>query len=298
MDNKEYQNILESLFEGAYIVDQNRKILFWNEGAVKITGYSKEEVVNRHCYHNILRHVDDNGVELCMNGCPLHHTISTGEVTENHVYLHHKNGHRVSVNVRTQPIYDDEGNIVSALEVFTDAKYSSTLFTENKRLLELTTKDQLTEVYNRKYIEYQIKSLMNEIELFNQNFGLVFIDIDDFKVVNDTYGHLIGDEVLKLITRTVKHNIRDDDVLGRFGGEEFILLLKLSNINELNMVSEKIRTLVEKSSIYVEDKMLSVTISLGATLHKDGDTKESLIERADKAMYQSKITGKNRVTIV
>lgn len=298
MIDKEFTDILDGLFEGAYVVNQNRKILFWNKGAVKITGYSKEEVMNFHCYENILRHVDDIGTELCMNGCPLQETLKTGRSMDNHVYLHHKKGHRVPVNVRTSPLYNDDGVLFGALEVFTDASYSKILYSENKRLQELTITDHLTGIYNRSYIDYMIDSLIKEQGLFNQDFGLVFIDIDDFKYVNDTFGHQTGDEVLKLISRTIKLNVRTEDVVGRFGGEEFILLLKVQSEDELVHVSNKVRKLVEKSSILVNQEVISVTISLGASMYKVGDTKETLIERADKAMYQSKNSGKNKVTVV
>lgn len=295
--DKKTTDMIDMLFEGAYIVDKERKILYWNNGAERITGYSQNEVVNFFCFTNILRHVDDIGNELCFNGCPLHHTLETGEEIENRVYLHHKEGHRVPVIVRTSPLYNDDGEIYGALELFTDAGYHKKLFTENKRLQELSIKDQLTNIYNRSYINYQVDALINEYELFSNSFGVVFVDIDNFKYINDTYGHKVGDDILKLISRTIKSNIRDEDLFGRYGGEEFLLVFKLANKEELLMISEKIRLLVEKSSIIYNNDSISVTISLGASMYREGDTKEELIDRADQAMYESKRTGKNKVSL-
>ncbi len=299
MLNKEFTELLEGLFEGVYIVDNQRKIIFWNTGCEQITGYTYEDVINRNCFDNILRHVDYDSNELCINGCPLHVTLATGKEQENNVYLHHKDGHRVPITVRTFPIYDDNKKTVAAVEVFTDSQYKKNIYNENRRLQEMVITDELTGIYNRRYIDFQLSTSITESIKFKQSFGVIFIDIDDFKSVNDNYGHNVGDEVLKLITRTINSNIRSNDVFGRWGGEEFILIAKIVYKNELFRLSEKLRFLVEKSSLLIEEeKKLSVTISLGGTFFKEGDTIDDVVSRADTGMYKSKKTGKNKTTII
>jgi diguanylate cyclase (GGDEF)-like protein/PAS domain S-box-containing protein len=289
--------VFESLFEGVYIVDQNRKIIFWNKGSEKITGFKAEEVVNNHCFNNILQHVDDKGNELCFNGCPLHKTLQTGVEMNNNVFLHHKDGHRVPVSVRTIPLKDTEGSIVAAIEVFTDQRYRKDYYYENKRLQEMLITDELTQVYNRRYIDYQLDSFISEYEKFSQSFGVVFIDIDNFKLVNDKYGHNIGDEILKLVSRTVNTNIRSKDVFGRWGGEEFILLVRTKSIDHLKMITEKLRVLVEHSSYKDDNHDISVTVSLGGVIFNGEMNKDKVIEIADKNMYEAKSTGRNKVII-
>ncbi|AIO18968.1 Response regulator PleD [Candidatus Izimaplasma bacterium HR1] len=291
------KDVLDDLFEGAYVVDDQRQILYWNDGATKITGYSKDEVVNSFCFNNILRHVDHTGKELCLDGCPLKATLETGVKQESSVFLHHKNGHRIPVIVRTSPIYDKDNVVVGSLEIFTDSRYKQDLYTQNRRLQDLSTKDPLTRIYNRRYIDFQIKSLINSYSDFEQAFGLLYMDIDNFKKVNDTYGHVVGDEVLKLVSRTLNSNIRGEDVLGRYGGEEFIVVVKCSKPEELSLVSEKLRILIEKSSIITNNELVKITVSIGSTLFNVGESLESLVNRADKAMYNSKQTGKNKVTV-
>lgn len=126
MKIKYNDNLIPHLYEGVYVVDKNRKIIFWNEGSERITGYSKEEVVNSFCYQNILQHVDHNGKQLCLEGCPLNETLQDGIIREAHVFLKHKDGYRIPITVKTLPIYDSEQNIVAAIEVFTDEKISKT----------------------------------------------------------------------------------------------------------------------------------------------------------------------------
>ena len=111
-------DILDNIYGGVYYVDQNRKIRYWNKEAEKITGFSKAEVIGKHCYDNILQHVDDQGTNLCHNGCPLHATMEDGKKREANVYLHHKDGQRIPVTIRTVPLKDEKNEIVGAVELF------------------------------------------------------------------------------------------------------------------------------------------------------------------------------------
>lgn len=298
MYNMDFDSIIKNLYEGVYVVDSNRKIVFWNSGAEKITGYMSKEVVNAHCYNNILRHVDSNGNELCHNGCPLHHTLQTGEINENDVFLHHKLGHRVPVSVKTMPLYDNEGNIVASIEVFTDSRFKKDNFEENRKLKELLVVDPLTEIYNRRYLDFHLENVIRENDKFDVAFGVLFFDIDLFKNVNDTYGHIVGDGVLKTIAATIKSNLRGDDIVGRWGGEEFIAVVRRVDEKSLKILAEKLRLLCA-SSVYDHNSeiSISVTVSIGGTVYTNGETMNELIERADNYMYQSKQTGRNKSTI-
>ena len=137
MIDKNYQDLLSYLYEGVYIVDSKRQIIFWNTGSEQITGYNAQEVINSHCYHNILRHVTEDGKELCFNGCPLHDTLATGNVNEANVFLHHKDGHRVPVTVKSIPLYEGE-KVVAAIEVFTEnSTMTKETIIENRELKKL-----------------------------------------------------------------------------------------------------------------------------------------------------------------
>lgn len=289
--------ILENLYEGVYFVDKNRTITSWNNGAHQITGFSSEEVKHRKCYSNILNHVDINGVALCFDGCPLHATIQDGKAREATVFLQHKNGHRVPVMVKALPIYNNEGNIEGAVEIFTEIKEETSLQSDILKLQMEASQDALTDVPNRKYLNAIIESKIREFKAVNVSFGINFIDIDNFKHVNDTYGHGTGDEILKLLVNTIKSNLRKNDVIVRLGGEEFVIVFADINQSDLAKVSEKIRTLVEASALRLPTQDLKITISIGATIVEKSDTVSRIIERADDLMYQSKKGGKNRITI-
>ena len=298
MENQDYKDILSYMYEGVYVVDKQRKIIFWNSGSEEITGYKKEEVMNRFCHNNILQHVTAEGTELCFSGCPLHSTLETGEIREANVFLHHKEGHRVPVTVKSIPVFDNNNNIVAAIEVFTDSRYKKTTYEENRRLKNLLTIDELTGISNRRHLDFNLRNMISESNEFSTSFGILFLDIDNFKDVNDTYGHNVGDEVLKLISRTIKSSLRLEDKIGRWGGEEFIALIKTNDKKELTRIAEKLRLLVSHSYYKIEDsEKLKVTISIGGAMYEKGEDVESLISRADKNMYFSKDNGRNKVTI-
>lgn len=287
-------SLMDNLYEGVYVVDTNRKILYWNDGCESITGFKASDVVNTYCYQNILQHVDQTGNSLCQFECPLSATIKTGKILERDVYLHHKLGYRVPVTVKSIPVYDEHKNIVAAIEVFSDTRFKESKYEENRQLKEMIDIDPLTKIYNRRFINFQLETVLKEFEEFELPFGVMFIDIDHFKNVNDTYGHSVGDEILKVIAKTISNNIRPYDVVGRFGGEEFIVILKRVDMDVLKMVSERIRILSQNSYYIHEGKPISVTISVGATLYDGSETINQIIARADKLMYKSKTTGRNK----
>lgn len=296
---KKYETLLENLFEGAYVVDSKRKIVYWNKGAEEITGYSKDEVLEFHCYNNILKHITSDGTELCFSGCPLHNTLQTGDISTGDVFLSHKQGYRVPVSVKAFPIYaDDDTSIIGSVEIFTDRRFRESHFVENKRLQELVITDELTGIYNRRYLEYQFKNFISESREFEQAFGILFFDIDLFKNVNDIYGHNVGDEVLKVVASTVHSNIRGKDIFGRWGGEEFILLSHIKSKKALLNLADKLRTLIEKSNYKIKDKeWIKVTASIGGAMFENDSNMKDLIKKADENMYISKQTGRNKSTI-
>jgi diguanylate cyclase (GGDEF)-like protein/PAS domain S-box-containing protein len=281
-----------------YVVDKTRKIIFWNKGSEQITGYTSEEVVNKHCFNNILQHVTPDGKELCLGGCPLHHTLGTGEVQEASVLLMHKEGYRVPVSVKSLPVYDTDNKIVAAIEVFTDESFRKENVKENRKLKELLITDELTQVRNRRYLDFYIENMIHETKEFNSVFGILFFDIDHFKNVNDVYGHNVGDEILKIVSKSLSQSLRREDVLGRWGGEEFLAVVRVSSEEALLKIAETLRIIVSKSSYhYHENEKVTVTISIGGTLYKSGETAKKTIQRADENMYISKTTGRNKVTI-
>jgi len=157
--------------------------------------------------------------------------------------------------------------------------------------------DRLTGIGNRRLIEGRLRAAISECAHTKSSAGVLFMDIDNFKHVNDAHGHTIGDKVLGMVTATFHHSIRVTDTIGRWGGEEFVAILNnIEDENTLKQIAEKVRMLVEQSHLDLDDQSLAVTISIGATLLLPDDTPGSIIARADGLMYQSKQAGRNTIT--
>jgi diguanylate cyclase (GGDEF)-like protein/PAS domain S-box-containing protein len=292
-----YRNLIENLGEGIYFVDRERRITFWNKAAEKITGFDKKEVVGRRCMDQVLTHVDASGRCLCVDSCPLSETIADGKERESEVYLHHREGHRVPVRIRTTPISDEAGRVIGAVELFTDNSKSIGLEGRLEELERLALLDPLTHLPNRRYVESHLQARFAELRRNDWPFGVLYIDIDHFKSVNDRHGHETGDKVLRLVARTLDANSRPFDIVGRWGGEEFITVVANSaDVLRLSQVGERLRAMVAQSSLR-EHPGLRVTVSAGAALANPDDTIETLLRRADEKLYRAKISGRNRVCV-
>ncbi|WP_319406341.1 sensor domain-containing diguanylate cyclase [uncultured Desulfosarcina sp.] len=293
----DFRSLIENIFDGLYLVDKDRTIIYWNRVAEKITGYRSQEVIGRQCRDNILVHVDDKGRSLCLGRCPLASTIADGVFRDAEVYLRHKDGHRIPVWIRAAPLHDTSGSIIGGAELFTDLSAGNAITTKVRELEKLSFLDNLTQLANRRYLEMELDSRISEIQRYGTGFGIVFMDIDFFKRVNDTYGHDVGDRVLKTVSRTFMNAARPSDLMGRWGGEEFIGILKRVDDDGLRSAAERVRSLVEKSHTRENGRTLTVTVSIGGTLANKTDTTDSIVKRADTLLYRSKENGRNRCTI-
>lgn len=292
----DYKILVDSLYDGVYFVDSERRITFWNKAAERLTGYTAEEVQNHFCHNNILDHIDSEGNQLCQGGCPLAKTLNDGKLRERDVFLRHKRGHRMPVSVRVSPVRDSEGNIIGAIEVFSDNSAKMSAIQQLKQLKDEMLLDHLTGLCNRKSLESYLDSKLTDLYRHSWAFGINFIDIDDFKRVNDTYGHDVGDDVLKMIAQNLLSNSRSFDITGRWGGDEFISIMSHVDESQMRLISERFKIMVEKSEVDLNGEKLKITVSIGATIARAGDTVESLIKRADELLYQSKHEGRNKVS--
>jgi diguanylate cyclase (GGDEF)-like protein/PAS domain S-box-containing protein len=297
-DSDFYKDLLDNLYDGVYFVDRDRVVTYWNKGAERITGYGRDQVLGHACRDNLLNHVTSNGAELCLDHCPLAACMEDGNVREADVFLHHADGHRVPVVVRASPLRDEKGNIYGAVETFSRDMGLVTMRKELRELRRATNADSLTGIGNRRFLEGRLRAALAENQGVDGGKALLFIDIDHFKQVNDTYGHDMGDKVLHMVAATLRQNLRSTDSLGRWGGEEFIAILNdVGSNNDLLDICNKLRILVESSHLVLDAKRIRVTVSIGAAVLLHGDTEASFVKRADALMYQSKQGGRNRVTV-
>jgi diguanylate cyclase (GGDEF)-like protein/PAS domain S-box-containing protein len=292
-----YRTIVENMHDGLYFVDRERRITYWNKGAERITGYSAGEVVGTSCADNILVHVDALGRQLCQGSCPLIASMADGAAHEAEVFLHHKQGHRLPVWVRTSPLRDAGGGFAGAIELFTEISSRAALQAQVEELKKLALLDALTGLPNRRHLEAHLHARLEELRRSRVGFGLLFLDIDHFKQVNDRHGHDVGDQVLTVVANTLALSVRPFDMVCRWGGEEFAGIFPHTDPDLLQAIAERLRVLTAHSRVHTAVGVLTVTISIGGAVAWADDSPATLVKRADERMYASKNGGRNRVTV-
>jgi diguanylate cyclase (GGDEF)-like protein len=166
----------------------------------------------------------------------------------------------------------------------------------HEEIYRLMTVDGLTQIFNRRYFNEALEREVNRSKRYARVLSLIVFDIDHFKMVNDTWGHLVGDGVLRMIASAVKPRLRREDIFARTGGEEFAVLLPEIAIDGARITAEKVRSIVQSTPLKQEQEFIRCTVSLGvATLEDEETAPESLYRRADELLYQAKQSGRNRV---
>jgi len=297
-DESVYQLILDRVEDGVYFVDRNKHIRLWNSGAEAITGFTREDVMGTPCGNHWLCHVDSGGRPLCGDGCPLERAVNSENAFENEAYLQHKLGHRIPVRIKTWPLRNRLGQLVGAAEIFRSTVEGRRQEQLIEELSHLALIDDLTHLPNRRHFDLQLDRRLAELNRFAWPFGVLMIDLDHFKQVNDNFGHHLGDQILHLVARTLLANCRSVDVVARWGGEEFGAIIANVREEELRKVAEKFRAMVESSGLRsASSAPVRVTISVGGAIAKSSDTPMELMRRADDMLYAAKRGGRNRVLI-
>lgn len=291
-----YEKLIENAQDGVFFVSRDRKITYWNEGAQELSGYTASEAIGKSSFDDFLGHGEGNGKSISTVTDALIEAPGNGKSNETEVYLRHKQGHRVPVSVRVMPMRNTEGNIMGWVEILSDVTASRRVEKRVNELEHLAYRDPLTALPNRRYIEMKVEQGLEEHRRFDRPYGLVMFDLDRFKQVNDTHGHDAGDTLLKAITQAVTRGMRPVDIIGRWGGEEFLVLMPDLDAVALGDLAERCRVLVAQSAVETDLARVSVTASIGATVLSQSDSATSAIRRVDELMYQSKHSGGDRTT--
>lgn len=282
LDQEQFQEVVESLHDGLYVVDEQRCVLFWNKAAERITGFCKEEVVGRSCKDNVLCHVDENGSQLCLAQCPLSATIEHSQNREAEVYLHHKAGHRVPVLVRTSPRLDASGHCCGAIELFTDMSSGSFLWERFSELQKVALIDPVLELPNRRFVQQQLQSQLAQLKRFHLPFGVAQFRIPQYGARVREYGE---DSVLQLrqvLAATIRRNLRPYDFMGIWDVDEFCGIFPNMDHGSLRIAAGRIASLLMRSAVRGPvENVLQFPIELRLAIAESGDSLAKLLERVD-----------------
>ena len=268
------------LFDAVVVTNLQGIIVDWNKGSETLYGYSKEQAIGQAV--NIL-HVPEDSIKITAE------VISTVERRgkwSGEIRMLRKDGSIGWIESMCVPIHDEDGQTIGALGINRDITKRKN---ETERLQYLAHYDQLTNVPNRYLLLDRLTHLITQSTRNAQRFALFFIDVDKFKRINDTKGHIFGDQVLVEIALRLRNSIRSSDTVARFGGDEFVILFE--NITDKKDASTMTKTLVQalNTELIINGDKINITCSIGVAIFPDqGTTSDTLLTAADKVMYQTK----------
>ncbi len=285
-NEKKYRELLESVNSIVLRWTPDGKITFINSFGEMFFKYKKGELIGKNIMETIVpkKEITGRNLEKLMKNIVKNPEKFVYNENENIT----KDGERVWIYWTNKPIFDENKNLVEILSIGTDITERKSF---EKRLEKLATTDLLTGLYNRRKFEESLIREIEEAKRYGKTFSIILLDIDFFKEINDTYGHQVGDYILQTIAKLIKKLLRRTDIVARWGGEEFVIILPNGKMKGAFQLAERIRKTVESTKFPIEKKC---TVSLGVTEYQPNDTPHSLLKRADLALYAAKQNGRNR----
>jgi diguanylate cyclase (GGDEF)-like protein/PAS domain S-box-containing protein/putative nucleotidyltransferase with HDIG domain len=279
-EKEQFKTTLLSVGDGVISTDFQGKVQLINKVAQQLTGWTQEEAFERPL-EEVFNIINENTREKCEN--PAYKVLNTGQVVEldNHTVLISKEGAEIPIEDSAAPIRDKGDNITGVVLVFRDCTEKKE---KRKKILYLSYHDQLTGLYNRRFYEEELKRIDTK-----RHFPLtiMMMDVNGLKLINDAFGHSIGDQVLIKTAEVLKRECRTDDIIARIGGDEFVMLLPMTDSKQAECIAERIKQVVEIEKI----KSINISISLGWEIKKDNLVEtDIIIKKAEDNMYKSKIT--------
>lgn len=304
-ENESIHLISNAMPSGVLVLNEYRQTVFANDlflKAAKVDSF--DEIAGKRpgnilgCINADIEKTGCGSSLFCKNCGALKAVISSlmGNTAIEECYLERKQGLQpLELRVKTTPIeMNGEKFTIFAIEDIHVEKERDSLM---QQLKEMSETDELTGLHNRRYLYQEAERELARVDRYRHPLSLFMIDIDHFKQVNDTYGHLIGDDVLANFAQVLRKSLREVDLITRWGGEEFAVLLPESNIEQAFIASNRLQKNVEKMRIPTDQGELSITISIGATglYGNNHATFDELIKEADDALYLAKERGRNCV---
>lgn len=292
-----YLHVLESLYDGFSLIDSSLQVIVWNRGLERLLNRPAPTALGQYWSVDLLGYCDEHGVELQETQSLAYRVLETNAAATGIMHLKRSDGALVAAEVQCLPVFDAAGQLRGITEIFRDLQNSSgqhPLELRDQRIA--ATRDALTSVANRGELETRLTELVGRFSRDPARiFSVIIIDPDSFRSINETHGHNIGDRVLVALARLLQREAGAAETVGRYGGEEFVLLCPGVDLQQAWEKAERIRDLIRRSALSDIDP-LRVTVSVGIAEVEPGDTAESLFRRADRALLAAKADGRDRST--
>jgi two-component system, cell cycle response regulator len=289
-DPEIFRTVLDSLQTGVSVGDRNGKILFWNQGAERLTGHPRHDVVGRSCRENILVQCNDQGCVACGATCPISRTLHEGKAQEAKMQLRHKEGYPVHVLMRISPIRDPHSSIIGIVQSFDERKLASEWDRNRHTLAAHGCMDEISGVPNHEFTQFHLSENFASLTRYQLPFGVIAIQIDRLEHFRATYGRQAGDAVVTVVAQTMKNAFRPTDFVGRWADDQFLAILINCDEHGVEKTWERVQKMVTCAGLRWWSDELLVTTSVGYATAQAGDTIDSLLNRAQRSLKQ--ISGK------
>jgi len=294
------EHILDAISDGVCITTSDRKIVYWNPAAERIAGYTAQDVIGMHCFDDVLAHTDLSGHKLCASACPLKGSIEDGvDRNLSGLLLKRKSGERVPVYVKTSALRDGEDTY--CIEIFGELESVAgrVLATQVQELSDNSVLDPLSGLFNRRYFDSALLQHFELSKVTGRHYGVLHLDIDNFKTINDTLGHAAGDDAIRFVAGALSGATRALDVAARYGGDEFAVVCAAGSSQTLEAFGRRVAAVIRDSLFQaVDGTRHRLTVSVGAAMADPADSDErAALRRADEAMYAAKRGGRDAVVV-
>jgi diguanylate cyclase (GGDEF)-like protein/PAS domain S-box-containing protein len=288
-----FRAALESLQTGVCMVDQNRKIRFWNDGAERITGYLRQDVLGRFCGEILLIKFHEKRAAICELGCPLVAAMRDGKARESRVYLHHKAGYAVPVSLRAVPLRSVDGHVMGAVESFVERPCVSPRRSPEADLAIGHGLDAVTQLADYPFTESQLRDRLKFASEHVIPFGLLCIQVDHLDTLTATHGLDAGEAILNVVAHTLRNGLDPQDFLGRWSEDQFLAIVANCSESDLLTTAQRLARLAQSSEIVWWGDQLSVTVSVGGTILRPREDVIPLLYRIGNALRQAMAQGGN-----
>jgi diguanylate cyclase (GGDEF)-like protein/PAS domain S-box-containing protein len=281
--------VLDSLQTGICVADRNGTIRFWNQGAERLTGHKRHEVVGHSWRDNILVHCDGQGCVACGATCPLTRTMHQGKAHEAKMQLRHKEGHPVHVMMWVAPIRDARGSIIGMAQSFDEQRFASDRDRNQHTLAAHGCGDETTGIPNQEFTQFHLGENLASFIRYHLPFGILAIQVDRLEHFRSAYGRQAAAAILHVVAQTMKGAFRPADFVGRWADDQFLVILVNCRDHGVEMTWERIRKMVTCAGLRWWSDELSVTTSVGFATAQEGDTIDSLLKRAQSSLQRSSL---------
>ena len=281
------RSLLECLQVGICVVDLQKKIVLWSDGAERITGFLRHEVVGRPCNGRTLLHCDQSKCESCGVECPVGAAIQRAHPAESEGYLHHKEGHRIPVHVWAVPARDAHGSIIGVLQSFEEPHEPEDGGTREQGLKNSGCVDEITGVANHAIMQSHLRETLGTFAELQVPFGILCLRLDGLDAFRATFGPEAASSMLRMVSHTLELAVWRTDHVGRWSDDQFLVILNGCSGDSLRSVSGRIIRMLENDGIEWWGEKRSVSFSVGQTAARPGDTSDSMLDRARQRMQVS-----------